>query len=165
MAKKKLTNLGFVELLARKAPKLGAKAATVVASIATGGRSDQILDLFKKEVEGSTELSGEDKEIILNQMNHDLREIEMEMLDVQNARSNELARMQASRNAFTRNMNTILAASIILGAFGLVGVLIFTDDIGGNSQTLVNVAFGAIFTAFTTVTGYYFGKSSKESDD
>lgn len=165
MAKKKLANLGFVELLARKAPKLGAKAATVVASIATGGRSDQILDLFKKEVEGSTELSGEDKEIILNQMNHDLREIEMEMLDVQNARSNELARMQASRNAFTRNMNTILAASIILGAFGLVGVLIFTDDIGGNSQTLVNVAFGAIFTAFTTVTGYYFGKSSKESDD
>ncbi len=97
-------------------------------------------------------------------MRHDLKDFELEMQDVQNARNSEMIRMQASKNAFTRNMNTILAASIILGAFGLVGVLIFTDDIGGNSQTLVNVAFGAIFTAFTTVTGYYFGKSSREDD-
>lgn len=164
MSKKKLANLGFIDLLTKKAPKLGAKAATVVASIATGGRSDKILELFQKEVESSTELSGDDKEIILTQMQHDLKDFELEMQDVQNARNSEMIRMQASKNAFTRNMNTILAASIILGAFGLVGVLIFTDDIGGNSQTLVNVAFGAIFTAFTTVTGYYFGKSSREDD-
>ena len=163
MSKKKLANLGFIDLLTKKAPKLGAKAATVVASIATGGRSDKILELFQKEVESSTELSGDDKEIILTQMQHDLKDFELEMQDVQNARNSEMIRMQASKNAF-RNMNTILAASIILGAFGLVGVLIFTDDIGGNSQTLVNVAFGAIFTAFTTVTGYYFGKSSREDD-
>lgn len=164
MSKKKLANLGFIDLLTKKAPKLGAKAATVVASIATGGRSDKILELFQKEVESSTELSGDDKQIILTQMRHDLKDFELEMQDVQNARNSEMIRMQASKNAFTRNMNTILAASIILGAFGLVGVLIFTDDIGGNSQTLVNVAFGAIFTAFTTVTGYYFGKSSREDD-
>ena len=164
MSKKKLANLGFIDLLTKKAPKLGAKAATVVASIATGGRSDKILELFQKEVESSTELSGDDKQIILTQMRHDLKDFELEMQDVQNARNSEMIRMQASKNAFTRNMNTILAASIILGAFGLVGVLIFTDDIGGNSQTLVNVAFGAIFTAFTTVTGYYFGKSSRDED-
>ena len=164
MSKKKLANLGFIDLLTKKAPKLGAKAATVVASIATGGRSDKILELFQKEVESSTELSGDDKQIILTQMRPDLKDFELEMQDVQNARNSEMIRMQASKNAFTRNMNTILAASIILGAFGLVGVLIFTDDIGGNSQTLVNVAFGAIFTAFTTVTGYYFGKSSREDD-
>lgn len=161
--KKKLANLGFVDLLIKKAPKLGAKAATVVASIATGGRSDKILELFQKEVEVSTELSDDDKEIILNQMQHDLNEFEMEIQDAQNARNAEFKR-QNSKNAFTRNMNTILAASIIAGAFGLVGILIFTDDIGGNSQTLVNVAFGAIFTAFTTVTGYYFGKSTLDSD-
>lgn len=161
--KKKLANLGFVDLLTKKAPKLGAKAATVVASIATGGRSDKILELFQKEVEVSTELSDDDKEIILNQMQHDLNEFEMEIQDAQNARNAEFKR-QNSKNAFTRNMNTILAASIIAGAFGLVGILIFTDDIGGNSQTLVNVAFGAIFTAFTTVTGYYFGKSTLDSD-
>ena len=164
MSKKKLANMGFIDLLTKKAPKLGAKAAAVVASIATGGRSDQVLELFKKEVGLSTELSNDDKEIILTQMQHDLNEFKMEMQDVQNARDGELARMKASKNAFTRNMNTILAASIILGAFALVGVLIFTDDIGGNSQTLVNVAFGAIFTAFTTVTGYYFGKSSRDED-
>jgi DNA-directed RNA polymerase beta subunit len=161
--KKKLLNLGFIDLLTKKAPKLGAKAATVVASIATNGRSDKILELFQKEVKSSTELSDDDKEIILNQMQHDLNEFEMEIQDAQNARDAEFKR-QNSKNVFTRNMNTILAASIIAGAFGLVGILIFTDDIGGNSQTLVNVAFGAIFTAFTTVTGYYFGKSTLDSD-
>lgn len=162
MAKKKLKNLNFIDFLTKKAPKLGAQAGKLVASIATGGRSDQIIDLLKGQVMESNELSEDDKEIILKQMEQDLSEFEMEIEDVQNARISEIERMKASKNVFTRNMNAILASSIIAGAFGLVGILIFTDDIGGNSQTLVNVAFGAIFTAFTTVTGYYFGKSSQE---
>lgn len=162
MAKKKLPKIGFVDFLTKKAPKLGAKAGALVASIATGGRSDQIIEMFKGEVMASTELSQDDKDIIMKQMEQDLAGFEMELEEVQNARLAEVQRMKISSNAFTRNMNTILAGSIIAGAFGLVGILIFTDDIGGNSQTLVNVAFGAIFTAFTTVTGYYFGKSSQE---
>ena len=83
MSKKKLANMGFIDLLTKKAPKLGAKAAAVVASIATGGRSDQVLELFKKEVGLSTELSNDDKEIILTQMQHDLNEFQIEMQDVQ----------------------------------------------------------------------------------
>ena len=162
MAKKKLPKFGFVDFLTKKAPTLGAKAGALVASIATGGRSDQIIELFKGELMASTELSKDDKDIILKQMEQDLSKFDMELQEVQNARLAEVQRMKMSSNAFTRNMNTILAGSIIAGAFGLVGILIFTDDIGGNSQTLVNVAFGAIFTAFTTVTGYYFGKSSQE---
>ena len=162
MAKKKLPKIDFVDFLTNKAPKLGAKAGALVASIATGGRSDQIIELFKGEVMASTELSQDDKDIIMRQMEQDLSKFDMELQEVQNARLAEVQRMKMSSNAFTRNMNTILAGSIIAGAFGLVGILIFTDDIGGNSQTLVNVAFGAIFTAFTTVTGYYFGKSSQE---
>tara|TARA_Y100001972_G_scaffold128846_1_gene192124 strand:- start:10541 stop:11032 length:492 start_codon:yes stop_codon:yes gene_type:complete len=161
MSKKKIAKLQFVDILTKKAPKLGAKAATMIASIATGGRSDQLLGLFRDELGQSSELSQDDKEVILAQMEQDLKVWQTEIQDVQHAREAELKRMNAG-NAFTRNMNTILAASIIAGAFGLVGILIFTDDIGGNSQTLVNVAFGAIFTAFTTVTGYYFGKSSRE---
>ncbi len=164
MAKIKLPKINFIDLLTKKAPKLAGKAAKLVASVATGGKSDQVLNLFKKDVENSTELSQEDKEIVLAQMESDLSAFELEVKDTANARASEIARLQTAKNPITRNINTWLAVTIILGAFGLVATLITVDDIGATAQTLVNVAFGAIFTAFTTVTGYYFGRSKKEDD-
>ena len=66
-----------------------------------------------------------------------------------------------------RNVGNLNAIQVNRPGYGYTDgeyATISADDIGGNSQTLVNVAFGAIFTAFTTVTGYYFGKSSREDD-
>jgi hypothetical protein len=59
----------------------------------------------------------------------------------------------------------LLAFAVITGTFALV-FLLFYAPIPDSSHDLVNIALGALLTAFGTVLNYYFGssKSSRDKD-
>lgn len=59
----------------------------------------------------------------------------------------------------------ILGALIVLGFFGLLGILIAVGIPEGNSE-LLYLAVGALIAAFSTVVGYFYGSSqgSKEKN-
>ncbi len=59
----------------------------------------------------------------------------------------------------------LLAFAVISGTFGLVFLLFFAP-IPESSHDPVNIALGALLTAFGTVLNFYFGssKSSRDKD-
>lgn len=161
----KLKPFKFITQLAKKAPKLAGKAGLLVADVATGGKASDIISSLKGEISSSTELSEEDKEIILAQMEDEMEAYDLMLKDVENARQMEKHRMEFGRNFVQRNFQWMLASIIILAAFGIVIALIEKrGNIDANTVTLVNVAFGSIWAAFTTVVGYFFGRSKKEDE-
>lgn len=59
----------------------------------------------------------------------------------------------------------VLAGLILVGFFGLLGLLVFRPTPVDNSN-LLNISVGALISAFTGVVGYFFGSSlgSKEKN-
>jgi len=57
----------------------------------------------------------------------------------------------------------ILAGLIVIGYFGLLGVLAF-KGVPSENNDLYNTAMGALLVAFATVVGYWFGSSKGSSD-
>ena len=53
----------------------------------------------------------------------------------------------------------ILGALIVVGFFGLLFILAFTQ-IPDKNADLLNLVVGALIGSFATVVGYYFGSSS-----
>lgn len=60
----------------------------------------------------------------------------------------------------------ILGAIIVLGFFGLLGMLII-KGIPQTNEQLLNIAIGSLLAAFGTVVGYFYGSSagSKEKTE
>jgi cytochrome c biogenesis protein CcdA len=57
----------------------------------------------------------------------------------------------------------ILGAIIVLGFFGLLGMLII-KGIPQTNEQLLNIAIGTLLAAFGTVVGYFYGSSSGSKD-
>lgn len=91
---------------------------------------------------------------------------EEEMAKIQNAgreraQQAEMARMNSS-SSLIKHFTYIIAIILLVGAFLLLGVLIF-KEIPEANNTLFNVAFGYVFGAFTSVIAYYFGDTNKSN--
>lgn len=98
-----------------------------------------------------------DAEIELAKIELQMRQATLE--DRANARDAEAVRMK-SDSAIIRHFTYIIAIILLVGAFGLLGILIF-KDVPDENMTLFNVAFGYVFGAFTSVIAYYFGDTDK----
>ena len=102
------------------------------------------------------------------EMDHkkELEQIQLEetfayLADVQAARSREI---EIARVTGKRDINLyVLAWTIVIGFFGLMGILIFRVIPTANS-TILNLVVGALLGSFTTVIGYFFGSSKSSTD-
>ena len=85
----------------------------------------------------------------------------MRLADIASARQREV---DISKSTGSRDVNLyILAWSVILGFFALVGIMMFVDLPTSSSQA-VGILFGGLVAGFTGVVQYFFG-SSKSSRD
>ena len=57
----------------------------------------------------------------------------------------------------------ILGGLIVLGFFGLLGLLIFNPAPVDNKD-LLNITIGSLIAAFATVVGYFYGSSKGSAD-
>jgi hypothetical protein len=81
--------------------------------------------------------------------------------DIQNARQREIEVVRATGK---RDINLyVLAWTVVIGFFGLCGMLIFRTIPQGQND-IVYVLFGGLVTGFSTVLAYFFGSSKGSSD-
>lgn len=57
----------------------------------------------------------------------------------------------------------VLGAFIVLGFFGLLGLLIY-NGVPEQNTDLLNIGIGSLLAAFATVVGYFYGSSKGSSD-
>lgn len=112
-----------------------------------------------------SKFSTEDIGKLMGLAEKDQRTIEQEMKladlenqDRANAREAERARLK-SGDKFIARFTYILALLMIAGSFTLLGMLLFVE-VPDENETLVNVAFGVMFTTgLASVFQYYFGST------
>lgn len=111
---------------------------------------EKVLQLKKYEMDHKVELE-----------QIELEETRIHLADVQSARDREIETTKATGK---RDINLyVLAWTIVIGFFGLMGILIFKVIPTANSSML-NLVVGALLGSFTTVIGYFFGSSKSSSD-
>jgi len=93
--------------------------------------------------------------------------IEQERIYLQDRQSARLADVEKTKATGSRDYNLyILAWVIVVGFFGLVGLLIFRQipDTNEMAKVALPMLFGAMISGFKDVLGYFFGtsKSSRE---
>jgi len=159
---------GVVNFLQDKVGKSAGDIAKNVGDVVLKGESPvkAVMDIIRGE--GGTRLTQKDimkaVELAEKDMERYQMELEFEKLHnegVANARDAEIRRLQSSDNALTRNMNTIIALTVIIGYFLIVGLVVF-QEISPESRRLVDIAFGAIGSSLVTIIGYYFHRSQRE---
>jgi hypothetical protein len=86
-----------------------------------------------------------------------LEETRAYLADVQSARSREVEMAKATGE---RDLNMyVLAWVIVVGFFGLLGLLFFTG-VPETGRDLLNLSVGSLLAGFSTVVGYFFGSSA-----
>jgi len=152
-------------LLGGPAGALGAKAAVSLVSSALGLKEEadpeDVLGIIKANPEKLLELQKaemahkERLQVLL------LEERALEIKDIGDARSREVAIVEATGK---KDYNLyILAWTVIIGFFGLCGVLMGVP-IPKDSSQVVFILFGGLVAGFSQVLGYFFG-SSKSSNE
>jgi hypothetical protein len=117
------------------------------------------------------ELAAQDKDFTLKMMQanqlfqisimkEETERLKLQLADVQSARGMNVETTKATGK---RDINLYaLAWVIVIGFFGLVGILIF-KDLPKDSNGVVFMLFGALCSGFTGIIGYFFGSSQSSS--
>ena len=152
----------IVKFLTKKIPNVAVEAASGLAEVAMGKSPVAVIrDKLRGEIESDRSLSDDDKEMLLAQLESDLKMAEIEAKDRDSARQAEIARLQATGGkGFIGKFTYILAICLFIGAFLMLGIITFVEIPEGN-RTLFNVSFGYIWGGFSTVIAYYFGDSER----
>lgn len=143
--------LGFVT---RKAPKLAGKLLEGGLDLATGGAVGKIKELIL----GDNELSEEDKQLAILELQQDHQEYLAELQDRQDARSmNETA--IRSDDPFIRRFPAYLATALLFLVFLLCVGLIFFEIPESNRPVIFSIV-GSLVAVVASVGGFYYGSSS-----
>lgn len=165
MSKKPIKEWGVVKFLTRKLPDIGGEIVGGLADVAMGESPVKVVrDRILGEAKKRDELTPEDLELIELQLDQALDMAKLQNEESANARQTEIDRYKYAENVVSRNMNTILACTVVLGYFILVAALMVFDDVGTNNQRLIDVAFGAIGASLMQIMNHYFGRSKREDD-
>jgi len=146
---------------------LGGAAGTAISSLlkslglADDSTPDQVMAAISADPQSALKLkmAEMDYQIALGKQKIDEQQIYIN--DTQNARN-----MQVETTKVTGHRDTnlyVLAWTIVLGFFGLVGLMFF-QDIPKDSNGVVFMLFGALAAAFGSVVGYFFGSSKSSAD-
>lgn len=116
--------------------------------------TDPTVAIKLAEIEANTKI--ELQKLVLQQAQIDLDTYRAELADTSSARQRETAIVQATGKK-DYNLYT-LSWVIVIGFYGLTGLLVFTPIPQGQNE-VVFMLFGGIVSGFSTVLGYFFGSS------
>ncbi len=148
----------LLKFLTGKAPKLVGAIAEGGLNIATGGVSGKIKDL----ITGSTELSKEDKELALLELQYDYQQYIAELQDRQDARS-MYEDTTKSEDKFIRRFPAYLSIGFMLILFAFALALVFVEIPESNKSVIFSIV-GSMVAVVTSIGGFYFGSSSASKD-
>jgi hypothetical protein len=143
--------LGF---LTKKAPKLAGTIVEGGLDLATGG----VFGDIKDAILGSDELSPEDKQLALAELNNGHEAYLAELKDRQDARAMNVAALQ-SKDQFIRRFPAYLASGLVLLITAIIIALIFVE-IPQSNQSVLYVLMGVIGGMVTSIGAFYYGSSS-----
>ena len=92
--------------------------------------------------------------------------IELRELEIESERIGAADRASArARHAKTRDhMPGVLAAVVFTGFFGILGALMFLDEIPEAALSPLNIMLGALSTLLVQIGAYYFGSSKGSAE-
>jgi hypothetical protein len=122
--------------------------------LADNSTPDQVMAAIQADPQSALKLR-------MAEMDYRLAEQKMYLDDIQNARN---MMVETTKATGKRDINLYtLAWVIIIGFFGLVALLVF-KDLPKDSNGVIFMLFGALASAFGSVTGYFFGSSKGSAD-
>lgn len=153
--KKPFKETGVGKFLTDKAPDLLGGALELVGDL-TG---KEVLENIGKKIQGSDELSIEDKAAALDLLKLDLEEYKYELEDRQDARSMNEKTIK-SEDPFVRRYIYFLAAFIIAASVSFGVMLFYVHVPEGNKRLVEMFADIFLFSGAVIVIQFFFGSSS-----
>lgn len=162
--KKKFWDTKVGGVLKRVAPA----AIDIVGDTVPGGKL--LKAIFNTEVMDNPDLSDEDKSVAKIQFEaalreYEIREKELVLQDVANARAMQVAAM-GQDDLFTKRFLYYLASFIMISLMVLLILLFFVEIPEGNNE-IIYMAIGIFMGIVSTVAAFFFGSSSgsKQKND
>lgn len=112
------------------------------------------------------ELSEQDRAEIIAAAEQDLRELDMLLTDVQNARQREVELAKAGVKNYTQNALAFTGVGAFIILYGYV-VIFGIKEVDTDSKIIIGQLLGTVGTIAGLIFGYYFGssKGSREKND
>jgi len=94
------------------------------------------------------------------ELNHDLKLVELKVNDIKQARTTSVTRQESSKTPWLVKMTPIFIDLTLVTAFIGVIALLFTTDISVVNRDLVNLLIGSLIGYVSSVVAFYRGSST-----
>lgn len=122
---------------------------------------EKLQEFYMQDKDFALKMKQADQMFQLEIIKNETEQLKLQLADVQSARNMNVETTKATGK---RDINLYtLAWIIVIGFFGLVGLLIF-KEIPKDSNGVIYLLFGALAAGFSSVLGYFFGSSKGSSD-